>query len=171
MAKRVFSTGSLTFGASATNVAATSSQFMALKGGASTQIVDFLEVLITGMAAASTVAGMMLAFSSTLGITPTALASPGQDGPMNASATALSSTVVAYFAAATGPVPTNSVTLPKLNLGLNLFGGILRWNAAPTQQWTQVGNSTNGGESVLWNSSTAGGASGLANAHIMYEPT
>lgn len=172
MAKRVFETGSLTFGATATNAAATTSQFMAVKGGSTTQIVDFLEFLVSGMATSSTVAAMTVAYSSTLGITPTALASPGADGPMVVAATALvsGSTVVSYFAAATGPVPSNSVTLPKLNLGLNLFGGIIRWNAAPTQQWTSVGNSTNGGETVLWNCSTLGGSSGLANAHIIYEP-
>jgi hypothetical protein len=170
MAKRVFMTGSLTFGATATNAAATTSQFMAVKGGAATQIIDFLEFLLSGMATASTVAAMTVAYSSTLGITPTAIASPGSDGPMVVNATALSSTVVCYFAAATGPIPTNSASLPKLNLGLNLFGGIIRWNAAPTQQWTSIGNTTNGGESVLWNASTFGGSSGLANAHIIYEP-
>jgi hypothetical protein len=170
MAKRTFSTGSLNWTASATNAAATTSAFMALKGAAATQIVDWLEVLISGMATSSVVAAPMTAFSSTLGVTPTALASPGQDGPMIVNATALSATVVAYFAAATGPIPTNSVTLPKLNFSLNAFGGIIRWNAAPTQQWTQIGNATSGGETVLWNSSTAGGSTALLNAHIIYEP-
>jgi hypothetical protein len=170
MAKRIFTTGALTFTASAHGSAAATSTFMAVKGGSTTQIIDLLEVLVSGMATASTVAGMMVAYSSTLGITPTALASPGSDGPMVVNSTALASVVVTYFAAATGPVPSNSATLPKLNLGLNLFGGIIRWNAAPTQQWTQIGNAVNGGESVLWNSSTHGGSSGLANAHIIYEP-
>jgi hypothetical protein len=170
MAKRIFTTGSLTFTASAHGSAAGTSNFMALKGGATTQIVDILELLVSGMATASTVAAMMTAYSSTLGVTPTALASPGSDGPLVVNATAISSVVVAYFAAGTGPVPSNSAALPKLNLSLNLFGGIIRWNAAPTQQWTQVGNAVNGGETVLWNSTTHGGSSGLANAHIIYEP-
>ena len=169
MAKRVFAVGNQTFAGTAVNVAAT--QWLALKGGAGTQIVDCLEFLISGMGVSSIVAPFMTSFSSTLGVTPTALAQPGQDGPMVVNATALSSTVVAYFAAATGPVPTNSVTLPKLNLGLNVFGGIIRWNAAPTQQWTQIGNTTNGGETVLWNNATAGPTtSAAANAHIIYEP-
>jgi hypothetical protein len=170
MAKRTFTTGSLSFVASAHGSAAGTSNFMALKGGAATQIVDWLEVLISGMAVSSVVAAPMSAFSSTLGVTPTALASPGSDGPNIVNATALASVVIAYFAAATGPVPSNSVTLPKLNFSLNAFGGIIRWNAAPTQQWTQIGNAVNGGESVLWNSSTHGGATALLNAHIIYEP-
>jgi hypothetical protein len=168
MAKRVFASPNVTYAPTAVNVAAT--QWMGLKGGATTQIVDLLEFLISGMATSSAVGGFNVAFSSTLAATPTALASPGSDGPMLVNATALASTVIPHFAAATGPVPSNSASLPKLNLGLNMFGGIIRWNAAPTQQWTQVGNAVNGGESVLWNSSTAGGASGLANAHIIYEP-
>jgi hypothetical protein len=169
MAKRVFSVGNQTFAGTATGAAAT--QWLALKGANGTQIIDCLEFLISGMATSSIVAPFMTAYSSTLGVTPTALASPGQDGPMVVSATALSATVIAYFAAGTGPVPAASVTLPKLNLGLNVFGGIIRWNAAPTQQWTMVGNATNGGESVLWNNATAGPTtSAAANAHIIYEP-
>ena len=172
MAKRVFTTGGSTmiWTASAQGSAAASLCFMGLKGGATTQIIDVLEVMISGMATASTVAAMMLAYSSALGTTPTALAAPGSDGPSVVNATALASVTVPYIAAATGPIPSASVTLPKLNLGLNLFGGIVRWNAAPTQQWTQIGNALSGGESVLWNSSTHGGSSGLANAHLLYEP-
>jgi hypothetical protein len=170
MAKRIFTTNIPTFGASAHGSAATTLQFMAVKGGGTTQIVDLLEFMVSGMSTASAVGAVMVAYSSTLGVTPTALASPGSDGPMVVNATALSSTVVTFFAAGTGPIPSNSASLPKLNLSLNFFGGIVRWNAAPTQQWTQVGNAVNSGESVLWNSSTHGGASGAANAHIIYEP-
>jgi hypothetical protein len=64
----------------------------------------------------------------------------------------------------------STVTDTHLNLALNLFGGIVRWNATPTQQWQIIGNTAPGGESVLWNSATAGGSTGLANAHIIYEP-
>lgn len=172
MAKRIFMTGSLTFGATAHGVAATTSQFMAVKGGATTQIVPCSEFYIGGMATTSTVAGMTVAYSSTLGVTPTALASPGSDGPLIVNATALvsGSTVVSYFAAGTGPIPSSSSTLPKLALALNLFGGIVRWVAYPGEEWTLIGNAVNGGEIVLWNSSTHGGSSGLANAHIVYEP-
>jgi hypothetical protein len=171
MAKRIFETGSLTFGTQAAATALTTSQFMAAKGGTATQVIDFLEFLISGMATASTVAAMTVAYSSTLGITPTALASPGFDGPMMVNATTLgANAVVTYFAAGTGPVMNAAATLPRLNLGLNLFGGIIRWNAAPTQQWTSVGSAVNAGETVLFNSSAGGGSNGLANAHIIYEP-
>lgn len=170
MAKRIFTSQGLTFGATAAGSAATTSQFMALKGGAATQLIDVLEVGINGMATASTVAAMNLARASTLETTPTALAAPHSDAGMFPNITALGSTVVPFVAAATGPTPSNTVTDAKINLALNLFGGIYRWNAAPTQQWQIIGNTAPGGESVLWNSSTGGGSSGLANAHIIYEP-
>lgn len=170
MAKRVFTSQNLTYTASAAGAAAASSTYMALKGAAGTQLIDVLEVLISGKATASTVAAMNLARASALETTPTALAAPHSDSPMFPSATALSSTVVPFVAAATGPTPSNTVTDAKLNLALNLFGGIVRWNAAPGQQWQIIGNTAPGGESVLWNSSTGGGSSGLADAHIIYEP-
>ena len=83
----------------------------------------------------------------------------------------LSPVVVVFNAASTtGVTPSNVVTNADLNLGLNMFGGILRWNAAPTQQWTQIGNAVNAGESVLYNSSSASGVTTVVNAHIIYEP-
>jgi hypothetical protein len=174
MAKRIFTWGG-TFSASAFGAAAGASNtgFMAVKGGTATQIIDWLEVLISGTQSNSAVAGMVVRYSSTLGATPTPLALPGTDGSMNVNATALANVVVPYFAATTAPTISNAVTLPTLQLGLNAFGGILRWNAAPTQQWTQVGNAVNSGESVLFNTNQSGygGTTTTANAHILYEPT
>jgi hypothetical protein len=169
MAKRICTNVAQTWAPTANNVAAT--QFIALKGGTGTQIVDCLEFLLSGMATSSIPMSIQAAYSSTLGITPTAMALPNSDGPMIVNATALANVVVAYTAAGTGPVPNAATTLPRLNLGLNAFGGIIRWNAAPTQQWTMVGNTTNGGETVLFADSSAGqSGSGALNAHIIYEP-
>lgn len=170
MAKRVFTSANLTFTATAAGTAATSSTYLALKGGAATQLIDVLEVFISGKATASTVGAHNLARASTLETTPTAIAAPHSDAAMFSNATALSSTVVPFVAASTGPTPSNTVTDAKLQFGMNLFGGLIRWNASPTQQWQIIGNVAPGGESVLWNSSTAGGSSGNADAHIIYEP-
>lgn len=170
MAKRLFNAQGQTFTATAYTTALTNATYLALKGGTSTQLIDVLEVLVSGMATASTVAAVELDRSSTIGTTPTALAAPNSDGPMNPATAALSSVPVSYVAASTGPQASNTTTDGRLNLGLNLFGGIIRWNAAPTQQWSILGSTAPLGESVLFNSSTGGGSSGLANAHIMYEP-
>jgi len=171
MAKWSFKSAALTFTAAAAGSAiGSASTYMALKGGSGTQITDVLELSISGKAAASTVAAMELARASTLETTPTALAAPHSAGPLHPATAALAAPPVPFVAASTQPTPSNTVTDAKLNLALNLFGGIYRWNASPTQQWTIVGNTAPGGESVLWNSSTAGGSSGLADAHILYEP-
>jgi hypothetical protein len=52
---------------------------------------------------------------------------------------------------------------------MNSFGGILRWNASPTQQWTLSGVALGAGESIFWaqNVNSAGNPSGAA--HIIYE--
>jgi hypothetical protein len=172
MAKRIFNHPGQTWAPSATNVAA--SNWMSITGGSTTQIIDILEVLISGTAAAAAVLATGVRLSSATIGTPTALAAPATDGPLNVSASALSAPAVMGFAATTGPVPSNAATVAALNLGLNAFGGIIRWNASPFQQWTQVGSaavgSGVGGISVLWNNSGPGGQSTTAAAHIIYEP-
>lgn len=173
MAKRIFTTGGVNFTATAAGSQATSAGYMALFGGAATQLTDVLEIMISGMATASTVTGFQFVRASTIhtgGLT--ALASPNSDAGMNPSITALGSTVGAFIASATNQsIPSATTTDARINLALNAFGGIVRWNAAPTQQWTIVGNAAPGGESVLYNSTTAGGSTALANAHIIYETT
>src|SRR5215831_19566285 len=141
MTKRLFTWGG-SFPSSAVGAGAGASNtgFMAMKGGSATAILDLLEVACSGTGSASTVGCFAIRYSSTLGVTPTALAQPGTDGPMNSAGQAIASPVVVYFAAATAPVISNAVTLPTLQIGINTFGGIYRWNASPTQQWTTIGN-------------------------------
>src|SRR5215469_13244648 len=112
MAKRVIANVSKTWAPTANNAAVT--QWIATKGGATTQIVDWLEVLISGMATSSIPMSIETAYSSTLGGTPTTPpALPDSDGPMIVNATALASLVVAYTAATTGPTPNAASTLPR----------------------------------------------------------
>jgi len=179
MAKRVFSTDNMSWIASAAGSAITSPttpQWMAVKGGNGTAIIDVLEILISGLASASTLGGFLFSRVTALesaagGAALTTSAPKASDGLMNPSGQAITNPVVVFNAASTtGITPSNVVTNADLNLGMNSFGGILRWNAAPTQQWWIVGNTTTTGESALYNSSTAGGASTLASAHIIYEP-
>jgi hypothetical protein len=172
MAKRSFIVQAQTFTAQAYTANLSNATYAALKGGSGTQLSDILEVLVSGMATASTVAAMQLSRVSTLEAGAiTALASPNSDGPMHPSTAALAAVPVSFVAAATnGPQASAVITDARLNFALNLFGGIVRWNAAPTQQFSILGNTADLGEAVLFNSSTGGGSSGLANAHIIYEP-
>jgi hypothetical protein len=171
MAKRTFMTQGLTFTATAVSTALTNSTYMGLSTATNTQLVDVLEILISGMATASTVGAFQFSQVNTAAQTITALAAPHHDFGNNLAITSLSSAVTSFVAATTAPGATSVVAALVLNLGLNMFGGIIRWNAAPTQQVTMVGNSTAGGQMILYNNSTqGGGSSGLANAHIIYEP-
>jgi hypothetical protein len=167
----MFTSGGLTFGATAAGSQATSGGHMSLTGSSATQITDILEVQITGKAAAAAVCATYLARQSTLGTGgASALTGQNSDGPAHFATAVLASPVVDAVAYATNqPIPSSAITDAKLQMGINFFAGILRWNAAPTQQWTMVGNTAPGGGSILWNNSSAGGVAGLADAHIVYE--
>src|SRR5689334_22956891 len=103
MAKRIFQAQALTSGTgTATNALFTTSQYMALKGGSSTQRIDWLEVLISGFATSAAPALFQVTHASVIETTPTALAiATASDGPADSSAGALSSAPVSFIAAAT----------------------------------------------------------------------
>ena len=174
MAKRSFYTAGVTFPATALATAATSSGYMAMVGASATQITDIDEILISGTASASTIGAFALMPISTAQTGgATALAAPNGDGPMVSGATPTANTT--YIAATTTqPQATNTTTAPRINLGLNTFGGIIRWNAAPTQQMTLVGNAVfaapSFGQVILLNMTAGTGASTTSNVHIIYEP-
>lgn len=169
MAKRLFQVPNWTPAAAADAAALASASYMALKGGSTTQRIDFLEVYVNGMAAASAPTALCLARTVTaLGVTPTALAAPASDGPADPASAALAAPPVSYTAAATGPQRSNLTTDARLNLGINAFGGSFRWNAAPGQQWVMLGNAVGFGETLI--SSQNVGAPGAVNAHLEYEP-
>jgi len=169
MAKRIFQAPNWTPGTVADASALANATYMALKGGNSTQIVRLLDIYISGMAATGSPMALALARSSTIGVTPTALANPNTDAGANPNTTALSSgPVVTYVAAGTGPLRSNAVTDARMNLGINAFGGSYRWNAAPGQEWVLIGNAASAGETIL--SNLPFGTPGALNCSIMYEP-
>lgn len=152
-----------------TNTLLTTSQYMALKGASSTQRIDVNEVLISGFATSSAPALFQLGHVSVIETTPTALAiATAADGPIDSSAGAAASAPVTFIAAATQPTSTNNTTDPRLNFGLNLNGGIIRWVAAPGMNWTQLGNTATLGESYL--AALTGSTAGTFSAHMLYEP-
>jgi hypothetical protein len=172
MAKRVFKSANLTWTAFNAGVAASPNAFMAIKGGSATQITDVLEVEYSGKAVSSIVGAIEFGRVSVADAGTTTLLAPNSDGPMNPATAALAAPVVTYTnAGTTQPTPSNTVTDAKLNLAMNLFGGLFRWNASPLQQWTIIGNNTTlpGGESIMFNNALAGGLSGAGDGHIIYE--
>ena len=101
---------------------------MALQGGTSTQLINILEVLIDGQATTSAPTMLQLARDSTVAATPTALAAPNGDGPMHPSTAALWLRPVSVVAAGTSSAAIDCYCAGPLELGLNAFGGIMKWN-------------------------------------------
>lgn len=168
MAKRIFQNVNFTPTATADNAALANATYMAVKGGSSTQLININEIYVAGMAAASAPTALSFARTMTLATTPTALATPASDGPAHPSTAALAAPPVTFTAAATGGSRANTTTDPHLMVGLNAFGGIVRYNASPGQEFSILGNTSPLGEAYL--SSENLGTAGLINAHIMYEP-
>ena len=168
MAKRVFHAANYTPTATTDASALASSTYQAIKGGSSTQLIYVSDIYIAGLAATSSPTLMQLARTSTLGTTPTALTSPNSDGPMHPSTAALSAPPVTYVAASTGPQRSNSTADAKLELALNAFGGIVRIQLPPGEEWGILGSTVSLGESVL--SAYTGGTVGAVSSHLVYEP-
>lgn len=170
MSKRVFHATNYTPTAQADTTALTSGTYQALKAAVSS-VVQVIEIMISGLAGSSAPTIMQFARASTLETTPTALASPNSDAFMNPIAHAISPAPVAFVAASTGPQRSATTTDAKLDLNLNAFGGIVRWQAAPGEEWWLHGASTvaaPAGESIL--SAFTGGTVGAVSSHIIYEP-
>ena len=168
MAKRIFHATNYTPTAQADTTALTSGTYQALKGGTTTQVINIIDIYIAGLASTTSPTLMQLAKASTVETTPTALASPNTDGPMHSATAALGNVPVSFVAASTGPQRSAVTTDPKMGLELNAFGGIVRVQLPPGEEWTQTGNAASAGESIL--SAFTGGTVGAISSHLVYEP-
>lgn len=169
MAKRTFTAQNWTPTATADTTALANATYMALKGGSSTQLNKVVEISISGLApSASSPTLMNFARSSTVATTPTALAAPASDGPNHPSTAALAAPPVTFTAAGTGGQRSATTTDGKINVGLNTYGGIFKWNAPQDGEFFLLGNTASFGEAYL--SAFTGGTVGAISAHIMYEP-
>ena len=122
MSKRIFQVSSFTPTQQADGVLSAGT-FAGLKAGSATDILKIGKMLLQGQASSSAVTATMLARSSTLAITPTALALPNTDGPANIAAITVTTVPVPFVAAGTAPNRSPAVTIPRLNLSFNAFGG------------------------------------------------
>lgn len=168
MSKRIFQQSTFTPTQQADGVLTGS--WMAIKPGSASDIMKIGKIVLAGQASTSAINAMHMARSSTLAITPTALALPNSDGPANTNATAVTTAPVAFVAAATAPNRSPAVTVARLNLVFNAFGGIMTWQTNPgsEEEWTSVGNATTSqSESVL--SAYNVGAPGAMSGEFFYE--
>ena len=168
MAKRSFSAATWTPTATADTTNLANSTHMAIGASGATAGLNVLEIEIGGQATASAVNIMQFARDSTLGASLAALAAPNSDGPLNTLTAALAAVPLTFVAATTAPQRSAATTAARLSLSHNAFGGIIRWVAAPGEEWGIVGVTVNISESSL--SCYTGGSVGLIGAHIIYEP-
>lgn len=168
MAKRIFGNPTWTPTATADTSAIANSAHMTIGASGATAGLNVIEIYEGGQATASAVNIMVFARNSTLGVIPTAIAAPVYDGPMDTRTAALAAVPITYVQAGTGPLRTAATAQARLNLSFNAFGGIVRWVAAPGEEWGITGVTVNVSESSL--SAFTGGSVGLMGAHIVYEP-
>jgi hypothetical protein len=168
MAKRSFSAATWTPTATADTTALANSTFMSIGASGATAGLNVLEIYLGGQATSSAVNIMQFARDSTLIGTPTALAAPNSDGPLNTMTAALAAVPITAVAGGTSPQRSAATTAARLSLTFNAFGGIVRWVAAPGEEWGIVGVTVNVSESSL--SAYTGGSVGLMGSHVVYEP-
>ena len=88
---------------------------------------------------------------------------------MHPSTAALAAPPSPNVAVATPPQRSNATSQGRLELGLNAFGGIMKWNPyTPDMAFSILGNTAPLGEVSL--SAFTGGTVGNISAHIIYEP-
>ncbi len=167
MSKRVFQAASYTPTVTPDGTTCASATYQDIEASAPTMLVEVMEIYEGGQASSSSINGMQFARNITIATTPTALTSPtGSDGFMRTFAQTLGASAVCCVAASTGPARNTIGTQARLNLSFNSFGGIVRWVAAPGEEWGILGTVTLISASNL---SAITGSSGLMGSHIVYE--
>lgn len=168
MAYRSFHAPNFTPTATADTTAMANATYMAIRGGSATQRINVKEIKADGWANTSAPTILQFARHSTVATTPTALAAPASDGPLDPATAALAAPPVTFTAAAAGGQRSAVTTDARLTVGLNAWGGIMRWLADMNEQFAILGAAASFGEASL--SAFTGGTVGAISAHIIYEP-
>lgn len=174
MAKRIASLATFTPTAQADGVLTTQT-FLAMGGGAATDIMWISDIVQSGQATSSAFNAMVLTRSSSLGITPTTLALPNSDGFARTGSTAYGTNPIVYWAAGTAPNRSPAVTIARLQLGFNAFGGTFRMALAPGAEWMSLGAAGSAlgvasqSENVFSCQNSGGTTSGAQSISVTYE--
>lgn len=167
MAKRTVSITTITptATADAANLVDATYPFL-LQGASTTQRTTIFEIMIGGQAGSTTATFMLLARDSTVATGTNTLGTGQTDAANDPATAALAAPVVVGNSNATTK-PQRSATLHLGNFSLNAFGGIIRYSAAPGQEFIMVGNTASLGEISF--SAFTGGTPGPIGAHCIYE--
>jgi len=162
MARYSSSWSTVTCAALADTVAATNATYPgSLRSGGATLMYRINEVYIGGEDTASTPTSMILARASTISV---GALSVGNTALMDFNSTA-PGTVPSWGNTAATSGAQRSSTLYLLQLSLNTYGGISRWQARYGEEITGFGNTATGAE-VLLSSKTG---TGKSSGHMIYE--
>lgn len=146
----------------ADTVAATNAAYPgSLRGGGAAVLGKINEVYLGGEDTASTPTTMVLARASTVSV---GALSVGNNALLDVQATA-PGTIFSWGNTAATSGAQRAATLYLLNLSLNTYGGLARWQARYGEELTVFGNAANAGEVILSSKNGAGKTSG----HILYE--
>jgi hypothetical protein len=143
----------------------TAAGFMAIQGGSSTQMIDIIDILLSGLAGASAPSQLILARDSTVfaGATSNAV----KQAALHPSSAALAAPPLTQDVGST-TLPQRSATLQLLQPAFNAFGGVVRLQLPPEEKITLLGNTASLGEISL--SHGAAGTPGLMAASFVFEP-
>lgn len=163
MARYTAAWSQITAAAVADTVAFTAGQLPGfLRAGAATQQLKINEVYIGGLeASASNATEMILARTSTISV---GALSVGTNAVADFNNTA-PGTTASWGSTAATTFGQRSSTLYLLNLSMNGYGGIARWQARVGEELASFGNTAAGGETCL--SAKLGTAK--TSGHILYE--
>ena len=169
MSKQIFTVNNWTPVAVADATNFTNNGYAALQNGTSdtNSVTQVQEIFLTGTGAASAVNQMLWARDSTLGVTLAALATPNSNGPAQPTARTFSAneTPQGFISSTTVPQRSSSITVAKIGFGLNVFGGVERWQAAWGEEWWIFGTAATNAESSI--SSFSG--NGTLTSTVIYE--
>lgn len=142
----------------------TNAGYAAVQGGTTSQLIQYTEVYMGGLATSSTPCQMVFARDSVVGATGL---SGGTLAPLNFATAALGSNPVQFNSSTTKPQRSASNYL--LTPAFNAFGGVVRWVAAPGQEITSFGNTDSAPQLGEVSLSSVSGA-GPLSCHIILEP-
>lgn len=163
MARYSATWSAITAAALADTVAATNNTYPgSLRGGSAATLVKINEVDIGGEeAAASNPTQMILARTSTVS---TGALTVGNNAPTDVQTTA-PGTLISWGNTAATAGGQRSSTLYLLQLSINTYGGVHRWQCRQGEELTVFGNAANAGEVLL----SAKAGTGKTSGHMLYE--
>lgn len=168
MAKRIVSVTTITPTATADTTNLVDATYPCIiQGGTATQRINITRIYMAGQAASSTPTLMLLSRDSTVATGANTFGTGQTDAAPDASTAALAAPPITGNSNATTK-PQRSATLHLLNMTINAFGGIFKWEQTDNLQINLIGNTASLGE--ISASAFTGGTPGAIGFDLTYEP-